>query len=411
MKVDTYDSRIYAAAQIGDFDIPLGAVIITSYIHSINKILLDHSGHGNTGEIYLVNYDYLMITESRFISHAQYTQKVDTLGVKNCIKGSENTVGQYLDYRGTPIFGATYCAPGFILLAEIDSDEVLEPLIQLQNQLVIISPIIIMMMGAIAFFTSRKISGSLVKLTDAAKNIAEGRLDVNTGIDSADEIGQLSVAVDSMAKKLKEQIKIIKQKEDVISYEEDILLRFSKVSETDCVCLIDIIDSTKITQNLSDSMSAKLYETFLNEIAEIVKKFEGVVIKNIGDALLFSFTIHDKSKLSISNAIDCCIDICESHGMISDTLENIGLPQVNYRVSIALGLVRVASSTTSNVRDIFGSTVNRCSKINHMAHRNGIICDEGLYKAVNSIEKYNFESIHNETISQYGYVVYHLGKK
>ena len=414
----TRGSSIYAAAPVNngpDTD-PIGAVIITSSTDSIDHTLLDRSGLGNTGEVYLVDYNYAMISESRFIRDVQYIQTVYTLGAKNCVERMEQTVGTYPDYRGIQILGATYCADGFVLLAEIDEEEMLEPVQVLQESMLVIGSAIVPAMAAVAFVISRKISGPIVRLRDAANQIESGRLDVVTGINSADEVGQLSSAFDSMAGRLRKQAAAIRQKEDVIRYEEGILLKFSDRTETDCVCLIDIVDSTKTVRGLSDSDAAMLYETFLNEIAQIVTRFNGIVIKNIGDSLLFSFVVPDpKDAYSISDALECCISICESHGTVSDALERLGLPRVDYRISIAFGTVRVASSSTSVVRDIFGSTVNRCSKINRLARPNGIVSDGALYKAIRSIGKYEFEDAAEESdeaiVSEYGYDAYHVTRR
>jgi len=58
----------------------IGVIISTMRSAEIDKILLNRSGLGETGEIYLVNDDYLMISESRFVENAVFNQKVETLG-------------------------------------------------------------------------------------------------------------------------------------------------------------------------------------------------------------------------------------------------------------------------------------------------------------------------------------------
>lgn len=411
----TPGNSIYAASPIvTETDDIIGTVMIVSGTQSVDDILLDKSGLGSTGEVYLVNYNHTMISESRFIQHVKYSQQVDTLGVTNCVNHTVQTVDTYPDYRGIPIFGATHCSDGFILLAEMDMQEMLEPILVLQERIILIGIIVIGMMAVVAFFTSRKISKPVITLADAARQIENGRFDVTTNINSSDEIGQLSTAFDSMAKRLQKQSHTIRQKEDVIKYEEDILLKFSDKTETDCVCFIDIVNSTKLIQTLSDSQAALLYETFLNEIAGIVRKYEGTVIKNMGDALLFTFNIQNpKDKLSIANALDCSIAICQAYGTISDTLESKDLPSVKYRISITYGIVRVASSSTSTIRDIFGSTVNRCSKINRLAIPNGIVCDGAMYREMRNTGNYTFytsQKDDSDVTAEYGYDAYHVSK-
>jgi len=58
---------------------PIGVIISTMRSAEIDKILLSRSGLGETGETYLVNEDFLMISESRFVENAVFNQKVETL--------------------------------------------------------------------------------------------------------------------------------------------------------------------------------------------------------------------------------------------------------------------------------------------------------------------------------------------
>ena len=140
-------------------------------------------------------------------------------------------------------------------------------------------------MAIIAFIISRTLSKPLIKLKNAANTIAKGNFDVRTKITTSDEIGELSHAFDSMAQKLQESLIEIKEKEDVIKQQEDILLQFSDYSEKYCVCMIDIMNSTKITSQLSNSQTSEFYRIFLNSTALIVRNFGGIVVKNIGDRI------------------------------------------------------------------------------------------------------------------------------
>ena len=56
-----------------------------------------------------------------------------------------------------------------------------------------------------------------------------------------------------MAQKLQESLIEIKQKEEVIKQlEGDMLLKFSQHEQNDCVGVIDMSDSTRISSQLSD---------------------------------------------------------------------------------------------------------------------------------------------------------------
>ncbi|MBA4459261.1 MAG: cache domain-containing protein, partial [Nitrosopumilaceae archaeon] len=65
-------------------DEAIGVVISRMRTAAIDNILLNRSGLGESGEIYIVNRDFLMLSESRFIENTIFQQKVDTLGVQKC---------------------------------------------------------------------------------------------------------------------------------------------------------------------------------------------------------------------------------------------------------------------------------------------------------------------------------------
>lgn len=287
------------------------------------------------------------------------------------------------------------------------------PFFQSQENIIGIGLAFIVCISIITILLSKRLSEPLTRLSEAANKIANGNFDVRTNIKSQDEIGQLSASFDIMAQKLKESLINIKQKDAVIKRQENILLNFSEQSENGCVCLIDIKDSTKITSTMNDSETGNLYSTFLNSMGVIVQKFNGTIIKNIGDALLFYFpNLQIQNTESFKNVIECCLTMCESHDEISRKLNKQNLPSVDYKISATYGPVRIASTSTSAVNDIFGSTVNRCAKINGIAPRNGLIIGEAFYDVVKYMNEYSFHKIDNTLPGdEQKYVVYTVTRK
>lgn len=407
-------SPIYAEdSKMGDE--PIGVVISRMRTAAIDNILLNRSGLGESGEIYIVNKDHLMLSESRFIENTIFKQEVDTVGVQKCFNEGVNHEGLYLDYRGVPIYGSTYCAVdlGFVLLAEIDEEETIRPIETLQERIFETGILITTGMAIIAFIISRTLSKPLIKLKNAANTIAGGNFEVRTKITTSDEIGELSHAFDSMAQKLQESLIEIKEKEDVIKQQEDILLQFSDYSEKYCVCMVDIMNSTKITSTLTDQQTSEFYRIFLNSIALTVRNFGGIVVKNIGDALLFYFPVlHSEKDLTIKKCLNCCLTLGESRKDILEELHKHNLPSFNYRTSATYGIVRIARTSTSSVNDIFGATVNRCAKINRSAPANGVIVGEEFYENAKHLENYDFKKIESEIVSpEHGYVGYIVSRK
>ena len=397
-------------------DDPIGVIISRMRTASIDNILINRSGLGETGEVYIVNDQFLMLSESRFFEDAVFLQKVNTLGVQKCFNEGEEHVGFYTDYRDIPIFGSTYCADdlGIVLLAEIDESEVEKPIMILQERIFQTGIVITIVMGIVAFVISKSLSRPLIKLKNAANKISSGNFDVRTKIETGDEIGELSHAFDSMAQKLQESLIEIKQKEEVIKQlEGDMLLKFSQHEQNDCVGVIDMSDSTRISSKLSDRDVTKLYEIFLNFMAKIIQKYNGQVVKNIGDALMFRFANIDiKDEKALKNILECSLSMIESHGKLQEQLKAENMPQLDYKISLTFGSVKVAESTTSNISDIFGPTVNRCFKINSLCPKNSLVIGENMYKISKKFDEYDFiELCVIELKQKYDYNVFEVRRK
>ncbi len=192
-------------------------------------------------------------------------------------------------------------------------------------------------------------------------------------------------------------------------------------TQTCCVCFIDIVDSTRTTSNLDNPQKIrKYYSIFLNSMAAIARGAGAKIIKNIGDSLVFYYPVLSESFgiFVFYNLLECCTTMVGARDSINRKLREEGLPPVSYRISADYGRVEVAKSATSIENDIFGTIMNRCSRINLMAIPNGIAIGNGLYEAIKSSflhhtnnVSYDFEEIimpqHN--IGEFvNYPIYHV---
>ena len=400
-------------SKIGDE--PIGVIISRMRTASIDNVLINRSGLGESGEVYIVNNQFLMLSESRFLENVVFHQKVDTFAVQKCFNDGEEFLGFYEDYRNVPIYGSSYCADdlGIVLLVEIDKAEVEKPIDILQDRIFQTGIVITIGMGIAAFVISKSLSRPLLKLKSAANKIASGDFEVRTNITTGDEIGELSHAFDSMAQKLQDSLIEIKEKEDVIKQQEDILLKFSQHEQNDCVGVIDMTDSTRISSKLSDDDVSKMYEIFLNFMAKIVRKHNGEVVKNIGDALMFRFANVDaKDTASMKNILECCLSMIEAHDELKKELNAENIDELDYKISATYGSVKVAESTTSKISDIFGPTVNRCFKINSLCPKNSIVVGINLYEILKNFDEYEFTQFCSiEMKKKYGYSIFEVKRK
>ena len=170
----------------------------------------------------------------------------------------------------------------------------------------------------------------------------------------------------------------------IISDEE---ISLDSKSENYCVCIVDMIDSTRITSMIADSKKAmRYYSIFLNSMAAIARGYNARIIKNVGDSLIYYFpeTSEITKWSGFKNVLESAITMILSHGIINAKLSEEKLPSVDYRISADYGKVEIAKSNSSKSEDFFGSTINICSKINLKACPNGLVIGSDLYRVLKS---------------------------
>jgi class 3 adenylate cyclase/CheY-like chemotaxis protein len=197
-------------------------------------------------------------------------------------------------------------------------------------------------------------------------------------------------------------------------------IRFSGDSIKSCVGFIDLVDSTKNTITMESlDYIRKYYSTFINSISKIVKSYSGKVIKNIGDCLLFYFPkTTDVNNIGVFiEAIECGFKILDERYSINQELLKQQLPPFNYRISLDYGVLDLALVGDYSQIDLFGTTINLCSKINSASSvSNEIIIGDNFYRILKSfstmLNSYNFINHVNYQISESNrYSLYNIKRK
>lgn len=163
-----------------------------------------------------------------------------------------------------------------------------------------------------------------------------------------------------------------------------------------CICFVDIIDSTKNTNDmLRSDMIQGYYSIFLNTMSNIIRTHNGRVIKNSGDGLLYYFprTVNPDNDSAFQDVLECGLSMIDENNSLNCNLKNKGLSPVSYRISANYGKVELAISMNSQSVDLFGPPVNVCSKINRFASSNQMIIHHDLLQVIKEIpasNEYNF---------------------
>lgn len=228
-----YDGHDIVAVLV--FQVPLEEV--NSVMTSDKQWVSD--GMGQTGESYIVSEDDgTMRSTSRFmlenpdgyfkaLNDAGYsedvihmikktgtpvmTQKIETEVMKLAAKKGASGVLVTKDYRGVPVLSSfatmdVHAGVNWVILVEIDLDEVFGPIYALRNMILITGLCIVIVTVVIALYIARSISRPIVTLTEKIGRVSEGDLTVSVEATSKDEIGNALGSLQNMISKLKEVI-------------------------------------------------------------------------------------------------------------------------------------------------------------------------------------------------------------
>ncbi len=193
-------------------------------------------GMGKSGESYIVAEDRFVRSTSRFLvedpegyfkvlKEVGYSdevindikktgtpvlsQKIETESVSAAFSGSTD-VRITKDYRGVPVLSAftPLAVPGvnWVMLVEIDLDEVFAPISTLRNMILITGLGVIILAIIVALFVAGSIAKPIVALAEKIGLVSNGDLTVTVDTSSKDEIGTALDSLKNMIAKLKEVI-------------------------------------------------------------------------------------------------------------------------------------------------------------------------------------------------------------
>lgn len=164
------------------------------------------------------------------------------------------------------------------------------------------------------------------------------------------------------------------------------------------VLSIDVVGSTQLSTSIPPREYTQLIQTILFELSELVPKFNGHVLKYIGDALIAYFPAPSFIRMC-DFAIDCAATMrLLVYNVINSVLREKGCEPIDIRIGIDAGeayVVVVGSPETKQHKDIIGSVVNLATKIQGVAGAGGIALGDTAVKNLHVIWREVCEEIKN----------------
>ena len=211
-----YDKMVvFAAVPVRDESgMTRGVLAGVAGLSTLNDIMLERAGLGQSGETYLVSSDYIMLTEARSARSGEFPA-VRSVGVDLALSGTSGA-GLYenYEYPPVPVVGVYRWIPelNVALSAEQSQAEAFAATSQNIRITLAITIIAALMTTGAAILVTRRIAVPLARLTSIAAQAAGGDLTQTALVERGDEIGTLAAVFNTMTLQLRDLIEGLEER-------------------------------------------------------------------------------------------------------------------------------------------------------------------------------------------------------
>lgn len=235
--VSFYDFRPYAPSAdapasfmatpiMGENGSVAGVLAFQMPIGKINAIMQKNDGMGESGESYLVGEDHLMRSDSRF-SKEPTILKTKIIGETTtaALKGNSG-IATIQDYRDISVVSAytdfNIHGSNWAIIAEIDTDEVNQPIDSMRNGMIMVGLVIMAVLSAIALVFTKTLVQPISDMVKCMGELAQGGTSVDVpGLDRQDEIGAMATSVNVFKVNAIERVRLEKEAEETRIAQEE----------------------------------------------------------------------------------------------------------------------------------------------------------------------------------------------
>lgn len=252
-----------------------GYAVVVINSNSLQKIMNDYSGLGETGET-TIGYknkdgDAQFIRPPRFSkddSNIVISKTNTSVAMVEALAGVEHLEKDGIDYRDKTIYAATkYIQPsGWGIVVKIDKAELYKPIYSHAIQLGSIGLFLIILIIIFSLNIANGIARPIEKLKEGTKEISKGDFGYNIVINSNDEIGDLSRSFNSMTEAIIASRAEVDQK---VKDQTSAIFENQTNLENQRKAILNILEDVEEEKNLTAREKDKI-ETILQSIGDAV---------------------------------------------------------------------------------------------------------------------------------------------
>lgn len=180
--------------------------------------------------------------------------------------------------------------------------------------------------------------------------------------------------------------------------ESDTFLRSNVFSKIEMAILyVDLVGSTSMTLELPEEKIAIIISSFAQEMAYVVKQYNGYILKFVGDAVIAFFIGENNSLKAADNIVGCAkAMITAIEKGINPILDQYDYPDLKVKIGIDYGealVVRYGADEQQAPVDLMGPVMNIASKIQSHAKENQILVGVDVYDRLHPSTQEAFQEI------------------
>lgn len=255
-----------------------------------------------------------------------------------------------------------------------------------------------LLLGGIGAFTLAKLTVAPIGLlVRGANEIGQGNLDQEIAVRSKDEIGELTIAFNEMAKGLREKAFIrdtferymSKQLAEKLLDGDGKLMRVELGGEHRFVTVLftDIRGFTTMSENLDPKKVISFLNEYFSTMVDVVFEQKGFIDKFIGDAMMIIYGVPVKADDDAVRAVRTGLRMKEALRAFNERRVAEGQPPIHTGIGINSGTV-VAGNVGSKERmnyTVIGDAVNLAARLEPLSREENVIISQSTYDIVKDL--------------------------
>ncbi len=248
----------------------------------------------------------------------------------------------------------------------------------MKSKIFLYSFIVSLLAIGLVFVISKHIVKIVIVLSDAARKVGSGNLQVSVATRMKDELGMLSRDFNLMVIQIREKVEmqkfVSKSTVEMISTGKEMTLGGTRSHI--CAMFTDIRGFTSFAENKSPEEVVETLNHYLDLQTRVIHEHGGVVDKFLGDGIMAIF----RGDLMTRNAIEASIHIQKEVAILNNKRKKLKENILNVGVGIASGIVVLGSVGSHDRMDFtaIGDTVNLSSRLCGIAGPTEIIVTDEI---------------------------------